>query len=93
MKLKELYTQGKGKERYPQPVFKAFFKRINLIESAKDERDLRALRSVHFEKLKTRPGLYSMRLEQQYRLEISFEKIETGEKIIWVEKITKHYKE
>ena len=90
-KLRELYSKGKEREKYPEPVFKAFLRRMAVIKGAKDERDLRALKGAHFEKLATKPGGYSMRLERQYRLEISFEDSETGEKIVCIDKISKHY--
>ena len=70
---------------------RAFIRRMGLIRGARDERDLRALKGAHFEKLEAEPGIYSMKLDKQYRLKISFEERDTGEKIVIVEDISKHY--
>lgn len=44
-------------------------RKIGLIGNAPDERDLRAMRSLHFEKLSgKREGQYSIRLNDQFRL-------------------------
>ncbi len=90
-KLRELYSKGKGHDKYPEAVFKAFLRRMAVIKGAKDERDLRALKGARFEKLATKAGGYSMRLGQQFRLELSFEITESGEKTVCIEKISKHY--
>ena|ERR1700734_305930 len=58
------YTAG-----YEQAVVRAFRKRMWSIRNAADERDLRELKSSHFEKLVgDREGQYSMRLNDQWRL-------------------------
>lgn len=50
-------------------VVRAYRKRMQQIRSAVDERDLRALKSLHFEKLDgKRRGQYSVRLNDQFRL-------------------------
>lgn len=50
-------------------VVRAYRKRLVQIRSAVDERDLRALKSSHLEKLDgKRRGQYSMRLNAQFRL-------------------------
>ena len=90
-KLRELYCKGKGREKYPEGVFKAFLRGMAVIKGAKDERDLRSLKGARFEKLATKPGVHSMRLGRQYRLEMSFEESEACEKIVCIEKLGKHY--
>jgi len=51
-KLERLYTAEAGSRRYAPEVVDAFFKVMRVIEGAKDEQDLRAIRRLHFEKLK-----------------------------------------
>lgn len=54
---------------FSRAIVKAFRKRMQLIRAAPDERDFRAMKSVHFEKLKgKRSGEWSMRLNDQFRL-------------------------
>lgn len=58
-------------------VVKAYRKRLQLIRSAVDERDLYTMKSLHFEKLKgKRQHQHSMRLNDQYRLVV--ELVDTG---------------
>jgi plasmid maintenance system killer protein len=91
--LLELYTSGKGKGRYPAPTYKAFFRRVSLIRGAKDIRDLRAVKGAHLEKIQSRPGMFSMRLDEQYRLEMAFDKNKMGKTIVVIKGISKHYGE
>ena len=68
-KLRKLYTKGTGAHRYPDGVVDSFLRRVRTVGGAKDERDLRAPASVHFEKLKgDYAGSYSMRLKDRWRL-------------------------
>jgi proteic killer suppression protein len=63
------YTAG-----YDSAIVKAFRKRMWTIRNAVDERDLRQLKSAHFEKLVgDREGQYSMRLNDQWRLILEIE--------------------
>jgi proteic killer suppression protein len=64
-------------------VVKAFRKRIQVIRAAPDERDFRALKSLHFEKLQgQREGQYSMRLNDQWRLILRFVTRERGKTVV-----------
>ena len=55
-------------------VVRLYRKRMNLIRQAVDERDLYALKSLHFEKLKgARSEERSIRLNDQWRLILKFE--------------------
>jgi proteic killer suppression protein len=56
-----------------QGLVKAFRKRMQHIRAATDERDFYAMKSLHFEKIKSTPGLHSMRLNDQYRLLVALE--------------------
>ena len=87
-KLADLYQKGTGP--YPQPVIKAFAKKIFLIKNAKDEGDLRALKSNHFEKMRGKKDQYSIRLNSKYRL--IFKLLKDGScKIVLIEEISNHY--
>jgi proteic killer suppression protein len=52
----------------PPAVVKAYRKRLQGIRAALDERDFYALKSLHFEKLRSRPHQQSIRLNDQFRL-------------------------
>jgi proteic killer suppression protein len=54
-------------------IVKAFRRRMQQIRAAVDERDFYALRSIHFERLKSKPHQHSMRLNDQYRLIVELE--------------------
>jgi proteic killer suppression protein len=72
--LELLYTKRKGARKYPAGVVAAFFEVIAVIESAPDQRELRAFKSMHLEQLKGgRRGVCSLRLNDQYRLTLVFE--------------------
>jgi toxin HigB-1 len=73
-----LYDAGFGRD-----VVKAFRKRIQVIRAAPDERDFRALKSLHFEKLQgQREGQYSMRLNDKWRLILRFVSRERGKTVV-----------
>ena len=77
---------------YGRDVVRAFRMRIQLIRAAADERDFRAMKSLHFEKLKgDRAGQYSMRINQQWRLILKFEKRPVEKKIVLVISITDYH--
>jgi len=87
--LANLCYQGKGAEDYPDFIVNSFFRKISQIKRAKNENDLRALKSNHFEKLKGKDNLYSIRLNDQYRLEFSI--LESSEKELFIKRISNHY--
>lgn len=64
--------QVEGDERatggFSQLIVKAFRKRMQMIRAATDDRDFYAMKSLHFEKMKSNPNHHSMRLNNQYRL-------------------------
>jgi len=67
--LDRLETDAKFTAGYSQEVARAFRKRMQQIRAAKNERDLGAVRSLNFEKLKgNREGQHSIRLNLQWRL-------------------------
>ena len=82
--LGRLETSTEGQGRWPIGVVKAFRKRMQLIRAMPDERDLRALKSNHYEQMQgDREGQHSVRLNGQFRLFFRFEEIE-GRKILVV---------
>lgn len=89
-KLAKLYSEGSKSKEYPEGIRETFLKRVRTIESAADERDLRALKSLHFEKLKGMKNRYSVRLNDQWRLMLRFEKDSDGKTVVLIE-INRHY--
>lgn len=67
--LAETESTGSFPGRYSADIKRAFLKRMRFIRSAKDERDLYAWKSLHFEKLKgDRSDERSIKLNDQWRL-------------------------
>lgn len=67
--LERLETDSEFDAGYAEPIVKAYRKRIQFIRAAEDERDLYAMRSNRFKKLKgNRSSQKSMRLNDQWRL-------------------------
>lgn len=59
--------------RWDVEVIRAYRKKMQLISEAKDERDLRAMRSLRLEQLSgDREGTSSIRLNDQFRLVLTF---------------------
>jgi len=71
--LDRLETDAKFDAGFSPGVVKAFRKRMQAIRAAVDERAFYAMKSIHFEKLKgNKEGRYSMRLNDQWRLILTF---------------------
>jgi proteic killer suppression protein len=86
-----LYTEEKNAHRYPSGVVEAFFDVMAIIENATSEADIRAFKSLHFEKLRgNRAGQISLRLNKQYRFIIQIEKDEQG-KLLWIIEINDYH--
>lgn len=72
------YDGGRSRD-----IVKAFRKRVQLIVSAKDERDFYSFKGIHFERMKgSRTGDCSMRLNDQYRLILRLESGENGKVVV-----------
>ena len=68
-KLQALYTHEKGARRLDPEVYEAFIEVVAAVQAAKNPQDLRALKSLHYEKLKgDRQADRSLRLHKGYRL-------------------------
>lgn len=82
--LESLYTERKDAHRYPIEVVNGFFRVMGIIRNAKDERDLRALRSLNYEALKgNRSHQNSIRLNQQWRLLLERHEDADG-RLLWI---------
>ena len=72
--LQRLVTDIGFTDGFGHDVIRAYRKRIQMIESAEDERDFYSLKSLHFEKLSgARSHQHSMRLNDQWRLIVEIE--------------------
>ena len=90
-KMERLYTEEKGTRRYPPLVLDAFFEVIQAIESAEDERDLREVKHLHFEKLKgQRQHQRSLVLHGAFRLIVQLLEREDG-KYLFVGEIVDYH--
>jgi len=90
-RLERLYTEERGAQRYPPEVVEAFVDVIATIDSAVDERDLRALKHLHFEKLKgKRRHQRSLRLHGGFRLVVQLVK-EDEDVLVLVEEIEDYH--
>lgn len=83
----------KGKPRFNSNVVEKFKKLIVLLQVTPDTAGLKAYNSLNFEALKgDLKGLYSVRVDYQYRLVFSIEKdLITIREIIIIEDLTNHY--
>lgn len=71
--LEQLDGDESFRAKLSPAIVKAFRKRMQQIRAAVDERDFYALKSLHFERLKSNPRQHSMRLNDQYRLVVELE--------------------
>lgn len=93
-KLERLYTKEEGVQKYPSEVVDAFFDVMGQIYAAVDERDLYALKSLHFEKLKGsrgNAGDRSLRLNDKWRLIVRLERDQQG-RLVAIIRIENHYR-
>ena len=91
--LKKLYETGKSRKyKLPEQIIDKFIMRIDSIIAAETIHDLWQNKALNFEKL-TNTDIYSMRLNNKYRLEMKIEwenKIQTiGE--FFITDISLHY--
>lgn len=84
----------KGKPLYNIEVIIKFKKTVLKLEQIENSAQLKQFRSLNFEALKgNKKGLYSVRVNKQYRLEFKIEndKIKLVE-VILIEALSNHYK-
>jgi plasmid maintenance system killer protein len=86
-KTEELYLLYEGKQKktkFSSNIIKQYVKKIRLIKDAENLSQLSLINSLNVEKFEEH---YSLRLNDQYRLEFNFIKPNTVE----ILKISKHY--
>ena len=86
-RLRRLYTEIDYRmPKFGPELTKAFRKRVAVLSAAADERDLYAMRSLHFEKLSgDRLGQRSIRLNKQWRLILRLEEGDDGQLVVIIE--------
>ncbi len=81
--LDRLETDARCVSKHSAAIVSLYRKRLQTMRSAPDERDLYALKSLHFEKLKgQRSHQHSIRLNDQWRLIFEFKGKSPNKKII-----------
>lgn len=75
---------GFAPPRWSRDLIKVYRKKIQMLVAAMDERDIRAVRSLRLEQLDgDRAGTYSIRLNAQYRLILTF-RTEGADRVVGV---------
>lgn len=95
--LEYLFAHGKskGKPKFNYDIERTFVKRVFQISSAQNTNDLRAIKSLHFEKLSgVMDGRYSIRVNDDFRIILRMEKDADNIKveIVCIEEMNNHYK-
>lgn len=93
--LEKLYHRQPlpGKPKFDQSVVTGYIRRVDQFIAAENSAELRQFKSLHFEALKgDKLGLYSVRVNQQYRIEFRLNH-DAGEslEIVTIEKLSNHY--
>ncbi|WP_431284956.1 type II toxin-antitoxin system RelE/ParE family toxin [Humitalea sp. 24SJ18S-53] len=89
--LGKLETSTQGQEKWPAGVVKAFRRRMQFIRAMPDERDLRAAKANHYEKMQgDREGQHSVRLNDQFRLVFRFEEDYADKILVVIEIVDPH---
>lgn len=92
--LADLYQGIKptGKPAHQPNIVKAFVKGVAKLRAASRKEDLFQIHSLNFKALSgTKKGRYSVRVQDQYRIEFSMERENAGTKII-IHELSNHYK-
>ena len=90
--LERLYTDPEFRlPALSEEPTRAYRRRLASIVAATDERDLRAVKSLHFEKLSgNRQGQLSIRINKQWRLIFRLETDDSGKLVVIVEIVDYH---
>jgi proteic killer suppression protein len=84
--LREMYENGKSsdkKHRFQPEIIRAYAKCLYRLEEAIAPEDLYKYQSLHFEALVgDKKGLYSVRVNNQYRVEFSISQIEINQETV-----------
>lgn len=77
--------------KYGADLVKAYRKKVAVVDSATDLRDLRAMKSLHFEKLVgDRAGQHSIRINMKWRLVLKIESDIDGQAVAVIEIVDYH---
>jgi proteic killer suppression protein len=78
--LEEVYLNPRATLKHGHSVDKGFRRKIQIIKAAADEQDLRAMKSLHYEKMKgDRSHQRSLRINNQWRIVV--ERVEEPDRI------------
>jgi proteic killer suppression protein len=78
-------------KKWGPDVVATYRKKVQILDSAKDERDLFAMRSLNLEKLKgARTGQCSLRLNDQFRLILTFRTEDDDRVVVILELVDYH---
>lgn len=91
--LEKLFTGGpiKGKPKYSEVVITKFKKCVLILKNVENSVELSKFRGLNFEALKgDKSGLYSLRVDEGYRLE--FRIMKDIIEIVEIEELSNHYK-
>ncbi|MCB0953461.1 MAG: type II toxin-antitoxin system RelE/ParE family toxin [Microthrixaceae bacterium] len=90
--LRQLYEDPDFRvARFHPDLVKAYRRKVQVIVGAESELDLRALRSLHFEKLQgSREGQHSIRLNDQWRLILRI-KTQRDDKVVAIIEIVDYH--
>lgn len=81
--LKRLEEDPAYDAGFDRAIVKAYRMGLQFMRAAQDERDFYNMKSLHYEKLKgDLDGLYSMRLNKQWRLLLKLRKESSGNLVI-----------
>jgi len=87
--LADLYEgKAKGKPKYQSTLIKAYIKTISKLRASVSLEDIKQFRSLNFEKL-INTDLYSVRVNDKYRIEFKIEKKEIV--ILGIIRLSNHY--
>lgn len=92
--LVDLYEgkKAKGKPKYQKTVVKAFIKAVKKLQAAPNPEFLYQLHSLHYEALTgKKQGLFSVRVNNQYRLEFK-QREDNCITLITIIELSNHYK-
>ncbi len=90
--LRRLYEDTSFRLRgIGRDLTRAYRKVVGFVQAASDERDLHAMRSLHFEKLEgRRSGQHSLRLNRQWRLIVRLEMKQERKQVVVIEIVDYH---
>ncbi len=87
------YPNTEGKRKFPIEVEKKFVQRVSQLQAVTSENDLRAIGSLHFEKLSGEyNGKYSIRVNRSWRIIFRIDS-EGHIKVLFIEELNNHYRD